>query len=173
LSDRDARKLESAYIQLLRQWISCISRGSVLAVREKPSKTTVVRTNPRPIRLRSYDQFLFEIHHEFRVVTNQSTRAPSIEPIDYRWVLNDSDGHEILAYHYHPMGSSSIKHPHLHAGSQDRRLAHGKKHLPTGYISLAEIIRCLITEFEAPPLRTDWADILAATPGTIESGSSI
>ena len=124
----------------------------MLAVREKPSNTTIVRTNPRPLRLRSYDQFLFEIHHEFLVVTNQNTPVSSIEHIDYRWVLNDSDGHEIFAYHYHPMGSSSVKHPHLHVGSHDRRLAQGEKHLPTGYISFAEIIHCLITEFEIPPL---------------------
>ena len=53
------------------------------------------------------------------------------------------------------------------------RLSHGKKHLPTGHISLADIARCLITEFAIPPLRTDWADILAAAPGTIQSGSTI
>ena len=107
------------------------------------------------------------------MVTSTETSRAGIQPIGYQYELNDAGGNEILAYHYHPMGTSPVTYPHLHAGQQDARLAHGKKHLPSGYISLAAIARCLITEFAIPPLRQDWADILVADPGTIPIDGSV
>jgi hypothetical protein len=33
-------------------------------------------------------------------------------------------------------------------------------HLPTGFITLADIVRLLIDEFGVEPLRADWRDVL-------------
>jgi hypothetical protein len=145
----------------------------LLAVKDNKRNATVIRTSPQPIRLRSYDRFHLEIHHEFRVVTSTETSRAGIQPIGYQYELNDAGGNEILAYHYHPMGTSPVTYPHLHAGQQDARLAHGKKHLPTGLVTLQQVIHCLITEFDVPPLRQDWADILAAGHSTIDAEGSI
>jgi hypothetical protein len=36
----------------------------------------------------------------------------------------------------------------------------GKTHLPTGYITLAELLRVAITDLGVEPLHDDWADVL-------------
>ncbi len=97
--------------------------------------------------------------------------AIGIRPIGYRYELNYHDGRELLAYHLHPVGRSQIKHPHLHVGTHDPSLNYGKKHLVTGFISLPEIILCLITEFDIPPIRPDWRDILTSETGTIRTAT--
>ena len=50
----------------------------------------------------------------------------------------------------------------------DPGLNYGKKQFPNYLISLSEIILCLITEFDIPPLRPDWNDILTSDTGTIQ-----
>ena len=107
MSDREARRLASAYLDLLRTWLSCISRATLLGLKDTSRDTTVVRTNPRPIRLRSSDLLLIGIHHEFSVVKDQATRQSSIQSIGYQYEINDATGGEILAYHYHPTGPSA------------------------------------------------------------------
>jgi hypothetical protein len=102
-----------------------------------------------------------------------NTGTLSIRLVGYRYACNDASGQELLAYHYHPAGTSPIKHPHIHVGTHDPRLDHGNKHLPTGPVTLEQIIHCLITEFDVPPMRTEWADILTAGHSTIDAEGSI
>jgi len=68
-------------------------------------------------------------------------------------------------------GKSTIKHPHLHVGTSDPSLNYGKRHLPTGIISLPEIILSLITEFDVRPLRSDWREIPTSNTGTIQTAT--
>lgn len=95
---------------------------------------------------------------------HSSDGGPTIGSTGDRYELKDAHGDEILAYHFHPSGSSHITHLHLHVGSNDPRLNYGKSHLPTGLISLSEVVRCLIAEFGVPSRRADWADLLKSEP---------
>ena len=56
------------------------------------------------------------------------------------------------------------KRPHLHLGSGAGRLRDGldKAHLPTGPISIHEVIQLLIRDFKVSPARPDADAILAA-----------
>jgi len=85
--------------------------------------------------------------------------------------LFDRDGRELIAYHWDTVGASSVTTPHMHVGST---LAHpgvskplrelvrrfGKAHLPTGYVTLAELLRVAITDLGVEPLRDDWQTVL-------------
>ncbi len=80
---------------------------------------------------------------------------------------------EILAYHWLPVGVSRLTHPHLHrskglppldCGPVAAPLTLTDIHLPTGYVSLADVARLLIAEFGVEPRRADWEALLRETP---------
>ena len=102
-----------------------------------------------------------------------------VHPRGYRFHLLDRDDREILAYHWHPEGVSPITEPHLHlsgrlrpldAGDRVAPLALGEMHLPTGVVTLAQVVRWLITEFEVRPRRDDWETVLSNVGGAMGSG---
>lgn len=53
--------------------------------------------------------------------------------IEYYYSVHDSEEREVLLYHFHPRGSSSITTPHLHLGpgAQVGRTEVRDAHLPT------------------------------------------
>jgi hypothetical protein len=51
----------------------------------------------------------------------------------------------LFAYHWHPTGASPVTWPHLHV--LDPASALRKVHLPTGRISLEEVLRLAVVEF--------------------------
>jgi hypothetical protein len=73
------------------------------------------------------------------------------------------EGRELVSYHWHPRGKSSITSPHMHAGANvqvgDQWL--GKVHLPTGTVGLEQVVAMAITELGAKPLREDWERLIA------------
>lgn len=101
--------------------------------------------------------------------------AFTIATVAYEYAILDEDGAEIIAYHWHPSGSSRFTRPHLHVSSRVRPLAVGaaqleprptrpvdlaQMHITTGVISLADVVHLLIQEFSVTPLSTSWASIL-------------
>lgn len=102
---------------------------------------------------------------------DQGVDGYTAREVDYRYHLLDSDGREILAYHSHPSGVSPITWPHLHlsgrlapfdAGRGEAPVSLGGRHLPTGPVTLADVVRMLIAEFEVRPRRADWAAVIEA-----------
>lgn len=90
----------------------------------------------------------------------------------YRYHILDRDDREIVAYHWHPEGVSSVTEPHLHlsgrlnpldTGPRDVPIPLGEMHLPTGTVTLTQVVRLLITEFGVEPRRDDWATVLSST----------
>jgi len=88
----------------------------------------------------------------------------------YSMALLDVQERELLVYHWHPVSRfEGLDHPHLHVSAAltaqvdattRREIGLDKLHLPTGQVSLAAVIRMLITEFGIAPLRHDWRDVL-------------
>ncbi|MGH2561244.1 MAG: hypothetical protein ACRDJH_19415 [Thermomicrobiales bacterium] len=90
--------------------------------------------------------------------------------VGYNFEILDTEEQEILAYHWHPVSISPVAHPHLHLThrarpfelSSGRRIALAEVHISTGFLTLADIVRLLITEFDVEPRRSDWAAVLEA-----------
>ncbi len=91
----------------------------------------------------------------------------------YEYRLLDHDGRELLVYHWQP-GDAYLgpDHPHLHVSAtlsaqisavDQRSIDLDKLHIATGRVSLAAVIRMLITEFHITPQRPDWFEILERT----------
>lgn len=83
--------------------------------------------------------------------------------IGYQYALLDAAEREILAYHWHPSGRSSILDPHLHLGpaGQIRQRDLASAHLPTGMISLPDIIQLAIESFGVVPRVESWREVVA------------
>lgn len=91
--------------------------------------------------------------------------------VGYAIALEDRDGIELLAFHRHlPGARGEPRRPHVHVSAAPRpRQANGerglvpldKRHLPTGPVSLADVVAMLIEEFGAEPLVPDWRERLA------------
>ena len=98
----------------------------------------------------------------FVTVASAQGSTWQIEVSSYFYELLDSDGREILAYHWHPRGNSPVATPHLHLeqGAQVGRPEVRDAHLPTGEVSLNAILRVLIDEMGVRPVRSDWDSIL-------------
>ncbi len=79
----------------------------------------------------------------------------------YMYTFYDARGGQLLSYHWHPEGRSPITTPHLHLGaSAVTRDLLATAHLPTGLITLIDVIRLAIQDFGVRPLRRDWAAVL-------------
>lgn len=90
----------------------------------------------------------------------------------YEYRLLDRLERELLVYHWQPGPRyAGPDHPHLHVSASlraatsavdEREIDLDKLHLPTGQVTLAAVVRSLITEFGVEPLRPDWARVLDA-----------
>jgi hypothetical protein len=84
------------------------------------------------------------------------------ETVAYAYAIEDDAGTEILTYHWHPEARSQVIRPHVHlesaSGVTRPRLLGA--HLPTGHVTLAQFIRCLIEELGSEPRRADWSTAL-------------
>lgn len=87
----------------------------------------------------------------------------------YYYTLDDADGREILAYHWHPAGRSPIVEPHLHlgAGAGTLRRELEKAHLATGIITPVAVLALLLDQFEIRPRRADWRAVLEHTQAAL------
>lgn len=113
------------------------------------------------MRLRGEGPLTLDVSEHYRLVEQRDGWTVAV--VAYFYVLGYA-GRELVAYHWHPRGRSTISGRHLHVHS-DRQLDgrwFGKLHLPTGAIRLEDIILLAIEELGAGPLREDWLAVLTA-----------
>lgn len=101
----------------------------------------------------------------------------------YEYRLLDRRERELLVYHWQPGPRyAGPDQPHLHVSARllastsavdERGIDLDKRHLPTGHVTMAAVVRSLITEFGVEPLRADWARVLdEAEAGKIAAASA-
>lgn len=87
----------------------------------------------------------------------------------YTYRLLNIEEREILAFHWHPSGLSDVTDPHLHLSSRLNPIDMGRNqdplplagmHIPTGFVTLEDVVRLLITEFGVRPRHSDWDTVL-------------
>ncbi len=85
----------------------------------------------------------------------------NVEVLQYVYDVLGTDGQKRLTFHWHPQGISDVTWPHLHvyAVMADVDSLH-RKHLPTGFVAVAGLVRTLIRDFAVRPLRDDWQSII-------------
>ncbi len=101
------------------------------------------------------------------VIQEPGERTWTARVSTYRYGLYDRNGREILSYHWHPDARSHVTTPHLHLGGgvASWRPDLAKAHMPTGRVTLEDVLLLAIEELtlDVAPLRADWRDILTLT----------
>lgn len=159
---RRARDAEEAYLGKLRRALSCLTPILFLtraAAPGDPERVGSLAQSPAILRASPALSLEFHLRYRLRRLTEEGHRE--VELTGYRYEVSERTGVELIAYHWHQTGNSPITRPHLHARIRGSSNDLGKLHLPTGFVTPAEVIRCLITEFGVEPLRSDWESILA------------
>ena len=93
-----------------------------------------------------------------------STRA-------YYYTIQDADGHEVLAYHWHPTAPNSNTpwpHVHLEYGAGVGRQELAGEHIPTGRVTVEDFVRLLLEVFKVPEQKPNWRDVLDRTKGRFD-----
>jgi hypothetical protein len=103
---------------------------------------------------------------EYEVVEarHDKVRGPwKVRTRQYRYHVVSDDNAEVVLYHWLPEGKCSTKRPHVHVGqsqlSPDAVFTR-KQHMPTGRVSLEEVILMLIEELNVVPLKNDYRSVL-------------
>jgi hypothetical protein len=109
----------------------------------------------------------------YRIILDRSA-SWAVRVVGYHYELQHRDGRELIAYHTHPEGAGPVIWPHLHLGPAMGELWRPatRAHLPTGDITIQDVIRLAIREFHATPRRDDWEAVLRRTRDTLEALSS-
>jgi hypothetical protein len=100
-------------------------------------------------------------------IVQDDSKPDGVRIAGYRYALYNRDRRELLSYHWHQSGPSPILTPHLHVGCRAGNADLSKVHLPTGPVTLVDVIRCGIAEFGVQPLRADWGAVLDRADQTL------
>ncbi len=155
------------YIDATQLLVSCVTDavvgvGGGYYASDRPH--TLSLNDRRHIRIRGTSRLWLFLRQYYRIIESGIPRTPwTVIETGYEYSIMDADQREILAYHWHPMGQSSFISQHLHIGhgAMTAREELHTAHLPTGYVSLPDIIRLLIRDFGAIPRRGDWESVLS------------
>jgi hypothetical protein len=109
------------------------------------------------VALRGTSRLTLAVSEHYFIVEEPSA-GWQVQRAAYFYAVGRQDTGELLAFHWHPRGKSPIVTPHLHvrANIQVGERWLGKVHLPTGYLAIEDIVRLVIKELSAEPLREDW-----------------
>jgi hypothetical protein len=117
------------------------------------------------VRLRGDTELGLSVIEEYDI-TQTADGAWLVHVVSYFYAI-EHEGAELIAYHWHPRGSSPITDPHLHIRADMHVGARwlGKAHLPTGTIQLEDVVALAIRELGAEPLREDWESLAGRSDG--------
>ena len=169
--------LYRAFRQPLQAAISCFSRATLQGLRPTAADEALpiwLNEDPTPLGRRAV--FSLRFAHEYRIA--QRAGKWEVQTTAYAYWLQDRQGNELLLYQWSTAAESKVTTPHLHiraiaklteanlpevhlpstSGEAVQRLS--RAHLPTGYITLAEILRMAIDDLGVEPLEAD-PDIVA------------
>lgn len=146
-------------------------RGGYHPTTDKPH--ALVLGDGLPQRLRGDTDLSLVIRQAYYVVkVEDPDRGPwKVSTAEYNYNFRDADNRVVIAYHWHPQERQKVRRPHLHldqgagVGRQDLH----RTHIPTGRVSIEDVIRFAITELGVEPLRDDWEQVLESAQSVHET----
>jgi hypothetical protein len=159
----------------LQLHLSCITESVLRRVADGATKQTmtgdIALAGGLPVRIGRRASLAIVVKQNYHLTEHPNS------PRDHRWNLQvdtyiyrllDADHRELISWHWHPKDPNSAKHHHLHLGpaAQVGRVEFHRAHLPTGIVTLADVVRSAIMDFHVEPRREDWQAILDATLGS-------
>lgn len=174
MAGKTPREAAWSFIEPIQRSLSCVTPdvlnyGGGDYPREVPHVLYVGSGDPVHLPGGARISLTFRMH--YRLVRAEGERGPwKVQIAGYLYGIDDVDGREILAYHWHPEGRSSEREPHLHlgAGAYVGRAELTAAHLPTGRISVEELLVLAIRGLGVEPRRDDWEAVLAENQSAFE-----
>jgi hypothetical protein len=159
----------------LQRAVSCLSRVVLVASGARPPGPHALAFpgDGGPIRLGADPDLRLLVRLRFLIEqVEPPDRGWIARPTAYQFALIDGPGPELVAFHWHPGGRSPVEFPHVHAPIRTDNFDLRGRHVPTGLVPLAAVIRFAISELGLAPLRPDWAAVLEQLAGQANSGPS-
>ncbi len=108
-----------------------------------------------PVAIGRDRRFQISLSQQYAIIRFEGRRGPwKIQTLAYNYTLYESDK-ALLGYHWHP--SDRVPYPHAHVYVSELP----KHHLPTGRISVEQVLWMTATDFAVEPLSRDWQAVLA------------
>ena len=169
-----------SYLDPIRETLACITDCPITNyggnfVSDRPHRFTF-SAKPPVARLLGTELHLF-VSQQYSIEHSEK-RNPlyRVKTEGYAYRLDDEDGHEILAYHWHPLPNPAdpVKYPHLHfeRGAQVGRRELRIGHIPSGRIALESLALYLIEVWGVEPRRPNWREILERNLGMFDQYKS-
>jgi hypothetical protein len=174
VAGRTAAEAVDAYVRPLQRAVSCVVNGRLnLTGRHQRSEPHLLILGNGREPLPGQRGLALIVEQRYQIIeTDDRDRGPwKVSTAAYQYALDDADGREIIAYHWHPRGRSSETRPHLHlgAGAKVAYDVRAEAHLPTNRIALEDFLWLLIDGVGVEPRRDNWRDILAASRTVFET----
>lgn len=142
--------------------LSCVTNAHVIVSgyyqADIPHRMSLAGSDP--VRLAAEHQLTLDVGEHYRVREGSDGWDVEVVAYFYAFARNNED---VIVYHWHPYGRSSITRPHLHvrADLQIGQRPLGKVHLPAGFVAIEDIVTLAIRELRAEPLHEDWETLIA------------
>ncbi len=141
-----------------------------------------------PVSLAGPARIALSVDHHYRILRPTPHGRYRVQTVAYYYALDDADGREILAYHWHP-GPGNVPYPHLHVGpgavdvallraAQRSPQANALRpdlanaYLPTGRVALEDVVQPAIEQFAVPAKRKEWEATLQRSRAAFEAARS-
>jgi hypothetical protein len=164
LPGRNEREAFNQYADPLKEVLGCITNvqlrteGSFKASAAAPSQFVFIQN---PARLSNSALYLF-FRQSFHLIYREEQEDWKVKTDSYEYAIENSEGRELLAYHWDPAGRLEL--PHLHFGAivlgAESPITR-KTHVPSGRVPLEDVVWFVIEELGVEPLRADWNKLTA------------
>jgi hypothetical protein len=163
LAGRSSYAAAKSFHDAIQLALSCVTRD-----------VCVFRSHPQGYEILTFDEeaklsgpWTMAMAIAYRAIEIQGNRGPwKISTAKYRYELF-ADNKSIVAYDWHPGRERDAPHLHVDCGIKSPYFHH-KVHLPTGRVSLEEVLRMAIEDLDVKPRRSDWDAVLRRTQARYE-----
>ena len=164
----------SRFVNDIQEALSCVTTERLSFAAYHPGKTHFIwlADENEPVQLKGRFRLTMAIALKYSVVAHEKAEGGwKVRTAKYIYEITDSQGGPLFDFHWHPDGESRVTTPHMHirpsikvaAEIVDLYRAVTKAHIPTGRISLEDVLRFLVDELDVEPLRADWETVLSGT----------
>lgn len=179
MAGRTARQAVQRFQDSLQRSFSCVTRHVLAnAGGHYPSETPhgITFAGGLPVDLGGGTDLALVVRlHQYHVKeTGEGSESWEVTTAAYYYTLKQSEGPEIISYHWHPFQRSVATFPHLHlqAGARVGRAEWKDAYLPTGRVTAEHFVQLLIEHFGIRPLRKDWQDALQESRAGFEQDAT-
>lgn len=182
MAGRSPKEAVNNFIDPLQQSISCVTREILTFPHIAPKPGAVYQftlASGREALLKGRTPIAMALSQRFEIVqTDDKEKGPyKTSTREYAYHLFDAERQHVW-FHWHP--SNGVEMPHLHLGLRPKTeggieaaakfggVLARKLHLVSSRISVEQVIRFAINEFEVDRLREDWKSVLDANQGKHE-----